>query len=132
MADASASGHRTYDEKDTKPLEPKTEATAPKTEEDEDEDEDLDALIEELESQDGHDLEDEEEDTPGGGRSVPEDLLQTSTITGLTADEVIQRRRKYGLNAMKEERVSLSLLFFPPHWPRLLVASDGRKATALC
>jgi H+-transporting ATPase len=107
MADASASGYRAYDEKEAKPVEQKT--TPPKAEEEEGEDEDLDALIEELESQDGHDMDDEEEEMPGGGRSVPEDLLQTSTITGLTADEVITRRKKYGLNAMKEERVCLPL-----------------------
>lgn len=52
--------------------------TKPKVEEDEEEDEDIDALIEDLESQDGHgeDEEDEERDQHGG-RVIPEELLQT-------------------------------------------------------
>jgi hypothetical protein len=45
--------------------------------------------------------EEEEEVTPGAGRVVPEDMLQTDTRVGLTSDEVLQRRRKYGLNQMK-------------------------------
>lgn len=45
--------------------------------------------------------EEEEETTPGGGRVVPEDMLQTDTRVGLTSEEVLQRRRKYGLNQMK-------------------------------
>jgi H+-transporting ATPase len=81
--------------------------------EDEEEDEDMDALIDELESQDGHaeDDENEEQSTPGGGRVVPEDLLQTDTRVGLTEDEVHARRRKYGLNQMKEEKENLFLKF---------------------
>jgi len=104
MADlASASAQPTgYDEKkDVKPAHPVAPA-----DEDLGDDEDLDALIDELESQDGHDFEEEgEEDAHGNVRQVPDDMLQTSTVTGLTNDEVLARRRKYGLNAMKEERV---------------------------
>jgi H+-transporting ATPase len=75
--------------------------------EDEEEDEDIDALIEDLESQDGHaDEEEEEEATPGGGRVVPDDMLQTDTRVGLTEQEVTARRKKYGLNQMKEEKES--------------------------
>ena len=80
---------------------------------DEEEDEDMDALIDELESQDGH-LEEEEEEaegTPGGGRVIPEDQLQTDTRTGLTEAEVHIRRKKYGLNQMKEEKENLILKF---------------------
>ncbi|CAI4218157.1 unnamed protein product [Parascedosporium putredinis] len=110
MADlASASAQPTgYDEKkDVKPAHP----VAPAGEDLED-DEDLDALIDELESQDGHDFEEEgEEDAHGNVRQVPDDMLQTSTVTGLTNDEVLARRRKYGLNAMKEERENLILKF---------------------
>lgn len=53
----------------------------PKVEDDEDEDEDIDALIEDLESQDGHgeDEEDEERDQHGG-RVIPEELLQTVSL----------------------------------------------------
>jgi magnesium-transporting ATPase (P-type) len=79
---------------------------------DDDEDEDIDALIEELESQD-HNVDDEEEEAaqPGGARTVPEELLQTSTRTGLSSADVINRRKKYGLNQMKEEKENLILKF---------------------
>ena len=40
-------------------------------------------------------------------RQVPEELLQTDTTQGLVEPEVIQRRRKYGLNMMKEEKENL-------------------------
>jgi H+-transporting ATPase len=80
---------------------------------DEEEDEDMDALIDELESQDGHQEEEEgeAEATPGGGRVVPEDQLQTDTTIGLTESEVIARRKKYGMNQMKEEKENLILKF---------------------
>lgn len=55
--------------------------------------------------------EEEEEGTPGGGRVVPEDMLQTDTRVGLTSEEVVQRRRKYGLNQMKEEKENHILKF---------------------
>lgn len=79
---------------------------------DDDEDEDMDALIEELESQDGHFDEDEEDGTePGGARPVPPELLSTDTRIGLTEEEVLNRRKKYGLNQMKEEKENLILKF---------------------
>lgn len=79
---------------------------------DEDEDEDMDALIDELESQDGHvEEEEEEEQGPGAGRVIPEDQLQTDTRVGLTEQEVLSRRKKYGLNQMKEEKENLILKF---------------------
>lgn len=78
---------------------------------DEEPDEDMDALIEDLESEDGHEVDDEEEATPGGGRVVPEDQLQTDSRVGLTEAEVIARRKKWGLNAMKEERENMILKF---------------------
>jgi H+-transporting ATPase len=77
----------------------------------EEEDEDIDALIEELESQDAGQEEEEEVTQPGGARTIPEELLQTSTRTGLTTAEVTQRRKKYGLNQMKEEKENLILKF---------------------
>lgn len=84
-----------------------------KTGPDDDEEEDMDALIEELESQDGHiDAEDEGPEEPGGARPVPEELLQTDTRTGLTDSEVLARRKKFGLNQMKEEKENLVLKFF--------------------
>lgn len=81
-------------------------------EEDEEEDEDMDALIDELESQDGHaEEEEEEEENPATGRVIPEDQLQTDTRTGLTEQEVAVRRKKYGLNQMREEKENLILKF---------------------
>jgi H+-transporting ATPase len=69
----------------------------------EEEDEDIDALIDELESQDGDnaDYEEEEIDQPGGARLIPEDLLQTDTRLGLNSAEVLSRRKKFGYNQMK-------------------------------
>lgn len=43
---------------------------------------------------------------------VPDDMLQTDTRLGLTEAEVVSRRRKYGLNQMKEEKENLILKFF--------------------
>jgi H+-transporting ATPase len=43
--------------------------TKPKIEDDEEEDEDIDALIEDLESQDGHGMDDEDEEVTPGGES---------------------------------------------------------------
>ncbi|EON61776.1 plasma membrane ATPase [Coniosporium apollinis CBS 100218] len=79
----------------------------------EEEEEDMDALIEELESQDaGIDPEGEEEATqPGGAKPVPEEMLNTDTRVGLTDAEVTARRKKYGLNQMKEEKENLILKF---------------------
>lgn len=80
---------------------------------DDDEEEDLDALIEELESHDGDvTVDDDASDDPGAARPVPEELLQTDTRTGLTDSEVLARRKKYGLNQMKEEKENLVLKFF--------------------
>lgn len=87
--------------------------TTKKPVEDEEEDEDMDALIDELESQDGHAEEEEGEDeaSPATGRVVPEDQLQTDTRIGLTESEVTARRKKYGMNQMKEEKENLILKF---------------------
>lgn len=71
----------------------------------EDDDSDIDALIAELESEDGE-SDDEEEATPGMS-ATPEELLNVDRHKGLTSWEVIQRRRKYGLNQMKAEKVNL-------------------------
>lgn len=80
--------------------------------EDEEEDEDIDALIEDLESEDGHaDFEEEEEGAVGGARRIPEDMLQTDSRVGLTESEVVARRRKFGSNQMKEDKENLVLKF---------------------
>ncbi|KAL1954845.1 hypothetical protein VTO42DRAFT_533 [Malbranchea cinnamomea] len=78
---------------------------------DDEEEEDMDALIEELESHDGHIDEEEDETEPGGARPVPEELLRTDTRVGLTDQEVLVRRKKYGLNQMKEEKENHILKF---------------------
>lgn len=62
----------------------------------------MDALIEELESEDAAiDYEEDEVAQPGNARVIPEELLQTDTRLGLTDSEVISRRKKFGLNQMK-------------------------------
>ena len=70
---------------------------------DDDEDEDIDALIDELESQDGDnaDYEEEETDQSGGARVIPEELLQTDTRMGLNSADVLFRRKRFGYNSMK-------------------------------
>ncbi len=82
-----------------------------KKEEDDEEDEDMDALIDELESQDGALEEEEEVVEAGGARPVPEEMLNTDTRHGLSESEVNARRKKFGLNQMKEEKENLILKF---------------------
>jgi H+-transporting ATPase len=73
----------------------------------EEEDEDIDALIQELESEEG-DADEEEDAAPGmSARPVPEELLMTDTRKGLTHQEVIERRKRFGLNQMAEEKENL-------------------------
>ncbi|KAF1961507.1 plasma-membrane proton-e [Byssothecium circinans] len=81
--------------------------------EEEEEDEDIDALIEDLESQDAAiDYEDEEgAPAAGAARVIPEELLQTDTRTGLSSSEVTSRRKKFGLNQMKEDKENMVLKF---------------------
>jgi H+-transporting ATPase len=78
---------------------------------DEGEDEDVDALIEELESLDPDDELEAEIETIGVARPVPEEMLQTDPRVGLIEPEVVARRKKYGLNQMKEERENLFMKF---------------------
>lgn len=78
---------------------------------DEDEDENMDALIDDLESQDGQVEEEEEKTEAGAARPVAEELLQTDTRFGLTEAEIASRRKKFGLNQMKEEKENLILKF---------------------
>ena len=78
---------------------------------DDDEDEDMDALIEELESLDpDQGIEEEVQDRLGSGQ-VPEEFLQTDTRTGLSEPEVISRRKKWGLNELRQEKENLALKF---------------------
>ena len=80
---------------------------------DEEEDADMDALINDLESDDGHADHDEGDEKleAGGAKPVAEKLLQTSTTHGLTDAEVLNRRRKFGWNQMKEEKKNRFLIF---------------------
>ncbi|KAG5288091.1 plasma membrane ATPase [Histoplasma ohiense] len=112
MAHSAASGAASAAHFEKKTPEVAHEEKKPPLPEEEDEDEDMDALIEELESQDGHiDIEDDEDGEPGGARPVPDELLTTDTRHGLTDAEVVARRKKYGLNQMKEEKENLVLKF---------------------
>lgn len=77
------------------------------------EDDDIDGLIDELQSQEAHEQE-EEDDGPaaaGEARKIPEELLQTDPSVGLQSDEVVERRKKYGLNQMREESENLIVKF---------------------
>jgi H+-transporting ATPase len=76
-----------------------------------DDDADMDALIEDLESDCGDMIDEEGAVEAGGAKPVPEDLLQTDTAIGLTEAEVTQRRKKFGLNQMKEEKPNHLLNF---------------------
>lgn len=119
MSDARPAGATTPDRLGTNPQSGFDPEKRPVNEkpgaplDDEDEDiEDIDALIDDLESQEGQEYADDDEAAPGSSaRPVPEDLLQTDTRIGLTSAEVDQRRRKYGLNQMKEEKENLILKF---------------------
>lgn len=79
----------------------------------EEDDADMDALIAELESNNDNDQPAEEEiaQQAGAAIEVPEELLQTSEQTGLTDHEVIQRRKRFGSNQMKDEKENLILKF---------------------
>lgn len=90
-----------------------TKEKVPLAAEDDDEDEDIDQLVEDLQSHHGGNLDDEEEEEEEGvtAKPVPEELLQTDPAVGLSHDEVIRRRKKYGLNQMAEEKENLVLKF---------------------
>lgn len=77
----------------------------------EDSEQDLDVLIHELESADSDIEVDDEKETADSKPVIPSQLLQTDPALGLTTPEVIQRRRKYGLNQLKEEKENMFLKF---------------------
>jgi len=94
-----------------RPVEEELRFAGRKTTTTDDDDEDMDALIEELESLDPDAEIEEEINDMSGGRAIPEEMLQTDTRMGLAEPEVIARRKKYGLNQMKEEKENLILKF---------------------
>ena len=81
-----------------KPVHNKPAATSA---EEEEEDEDIDALIDDLQSEDGNAVdEDDDSDPVSGPRPVPEELLNTDPRVGLTDQEVATRRKRFGLNVL--------------------------------
>ncbi|KAJ5584665.1 uncharacterized protein N7459_004465 [Penicillium hispanicum] len=75
--------------------------------------ESLEALIIELEEEDGKEADPEVLTIgPGGERPIPTGLLQTDLNLGLTEVEIIASRRKFGWNKMREERRSNVVKFF--------------------
>ena len=78
----------------------------------EDDIESIRALVEELRSEHLEaPAEEEAGDADAAHRTVPEELLQTDTRVGLNEQEVVARRRKYGLNKMKQESQNLIIKF---------------------
>ena len=73
--------------------------------------EDMDALIDDLESDCGDVIEEETDGEVTGPKLVAEEFLQTDHNAGLTEEQVLQRRKKFGLNQMKEEKENLYLKF---------------------
>ncbi|EAW08453.1 plasma-membrane proton-efflux P-type ATPase [Aspergillus clavatus NRRL 1] len=85
---------------------PDEKRPVPTDDDDDDEpEENVDTLIEELLTLDGPvDVEDDISNEPGVTRRVSEEMLQTDPQKGLSESEAQYRRRKYGLNRMKEEK----------------------------
>ncbi|EAU35287.1 plasma membrane ATPase [Aspergillus terreus NIH2624] len=76
-----------------------------------DDDEDINALIESLESDTEVELEERQVSNTHEPRPIPEEILQTDPSTGLSQEEAIARRKKYGFNKLKEEKKNLYLQF---------------------
>ncbi|CAL9729347.1 plasma membrane ATPase 1 [Monosporozyma unispora] len=79
----------------------------------EESEEDIDQLIDDLQS--NRDIDEEasveSDQAMGGPRVVPEEMLQTDPNMGLTSDEVLRRRKKFGLNQMSEESENMFIKF---------------------
>ena len=72
----------------------------------------MDALIADLQSEDGQSVTEEESSyEPGSVAAMPDELLQTNPRYGLTDCEVLARRKRYGWNKLKEEKENLILKF---------------------
>lgn len=75
--------------------------------EDEDDDDagvDIDALIDDLESDDGQPEECASSNDPFDPLAMSSDLFQTDRRNGLADNEVLARRKKFGPNRMKEQK----------------------------
>lgn len=85
-----------------------------KTADDDDDLEDMDLLIDELESVRGLNIDEEElldESGSDHATSLPEGLVGTDPDRGLSDAEVSVRRKRFGLNRMKEEKENNILKF---------------------
>ena len=71
-----------------------------------DDGDDLNTLVDDLQSDCGEEEAEEEddEDDPGAEKAIEPNVLETSHSQGLTEDEVIQRRKKYGENKLDEQK----------------------------
>lgn len=78
-----------------------------------DDDVDMIALIDDLQSEDGHEEDDEllANNEDDGAIVVPDSYLQADPTMGLTEQQVVVSRKKFGINAMKEERKSEIMKF---------------------
>lgn len=73
----------------------------------------IDALISDLEQEDGKEPDPEVITIgPGTDRVVDPSLLKTDLNSGLTDEEVLSARRKFGRNCLREERQNHVLKFF--------------------
>ncbi|KAL9074674.1 MAG: hypothetical protein Q9157_004281 [Trypethelium eluteriae] len=84
---------------------------------DDEETTDLDALLDELDDDEKQqdEIMDDTENLPGAAKAVPEEMLKTNHFDGLTDAEVHERKKRFGLNEMKEEKENLLkkfLMFF--------------------
>jgi H+-transporting ATPase len=92
-------------------VEPKVEKAVKDVSVEDEDDDDIDALIDELQSDAGNLEEESEAEAGATARPVPEELLQTDPSYGLSSEEVLKRRKKYGLNQMAEEKENLFVKF---------------------
>lgn len=78
-----------------------------------DEDQDLDALIRDLEAEDVQTEEtNESKEEAGEVRAGSSELPHTDADAGLSSEEVVARRKRFGWNKLREERQNWALKFF--------------------
>ncbi|KAL4890535.1 hypothetical protein BDV59DRAFT_209669 [Aspergillus ambiguus] len=74
-------------------------------------DDEINALIESLRAEEENDPVESDGVNSQEPRSIPQEMLQTDEFIGLTPEEVVARRKKYGWNKLKEEKRNLFLQF---------------------